>query len=101
MDLLTYLLTSSGRQPNFAALNRGRRLYSAGRPSGWALAHISSLNDCFTGMEMSTFLQHSWLFPCCCVRIDFEAFCKKTAWELSAFLHFFLPLWISGNFSIS
>ena len=23
-----------------AALNRGRHLYSAGRPSGWALAHI-------------------------------------------------------------
>jgi len=28
-----------------AALNRGRHLYSAGRPSRWALAHISS---CFT-----------------------------------------------------
>jgi len=25
-----------------AALNRGHHLYSAGRPSGWALAHISS-----------------------------------------------------------
>jgi len=34
--------TSSGRQPNFAALNRGRHLYSAGRQSRWALAHISS-----------------------------------------------------------
>jgi len=34
--------TSSGRQPNFAALNRCRHLYSAGRPSRWALAHISS-----------------------------------------------------------
>ena len=31
-----------GRQPNFAALNRGRHLCSAGRPSRWALAHISS-----------------------------------------------------------
>ena len=31
---------SSGRQPNFAALNRGRHLCSAGRPSRWALAHI-------------------------------------------------------------
>ena len=29
-----------GRQPNFAALNRGRHLCSAGRPSRWALAHI-------------------------------------------------------------
>jgi len=29
---------SSGRQPNFAELNRGRHLYSAGRPSRWANA---------------------------------------------------------------
>ena len=34
--------SSSGRQPNCAALNRGRHLYSAGRPSRWALAHICS-----------------------------------------------------------
>ena len=33
---------SSGRQPNFAALNRRCHLYSAGRPSRWALAHIFS-----------------------------------------------------------
>jgi len=32
--------SSSERQPNFAALNRGRHLCSAGRPSCWALAHI-------------------------------------------------------------
>ena len=32
--------SSSGRQPNFAALNRGRHLYSAGRPSRWASAHV-------------------------------------------------------------
>jgi len=32
--------SSSGRQPNFAALNRGRHLRSEGRPSRWALAHI-------------------------------------------------------------
>ena len=31
----------SGRQPNFAALNRGRHLYLAGRPSRWTLAHSS------------------------------------------------------------
>ena len=29
-----------GRQPNFAALNRGCHLCSAGWPSRWALAHI-------------------------------------------------------------
>jgi len=34
--------SSSERQPNFAALNRGRHLCVAGRPSRWALAHISS-----------------------------------------------------------
>ena len=32
--------STSGRHPNFAALNRGRHLCSAGRPSRWALAHI-------------------------------------------------------------
>jgi len=37
-----FCLTHSGRQPNFAALNRGRHLYLAGRPSRWALARISS-----------------------------------------------------------
>jgi len=31
---------SSGRQPNFAALNRVRHLCSAEWPSRWALAHI-------------------------------------------------------------
>jgi len=39
--------SSSGRQPNFAALNRGRHLYSAGRPSRWALAHILVLCSFF------------------------------------------------------
>jgi len=32
--------TSTGRQPNFAALNRGHHLCLAGRPSRWALAHV-------------------------------------------------------------
>jgi len=32
--------SSSGRKPNFAALDRGHHLQSAGRPSRWALAHI-------------------------------------------------------------
>ena len=34
--------SSSRCQPDFAALNRGRHVHSAGRPSRWALAHISS-----------------------------------------------------------
>jgi len=36
--------SSSRRQPNFAALNRGRHLYLAGRPSRWVLAHIIVLS---------------------------------------------------------
>jgi len=32
--------SSSGHHPKFGALNTGRHLYSAGRPSRWALAHI-------------------------------------------------------------
>jgi len=40
--------TGSGCQPNFAALNRGRQLYSAGRPSRWTLAHILVLSITFT-----------------------------------------------------
>jgi len=37
---VTSAVTSSGRQSNFAALNRRRHLYSAGRPSRWASARI-------------------------------------------------------------
>jgi len=32
--------SGSGHQPNLAVLNRAHHLYSAGRPSRWALAHI-------------------------------------------------------------
>jgi len=35
--------SSSEHQPNFAALNKGRHLRSAGRSSRWALVHICSL----------------------------------------------------------
>jgi len=38
--LAALLHGTSVRQPNFAALNRRRHLYSAVRPSRWALAHI-------------------------------------------------------------
>jgi len=37
---VTARYSSCGRQPNFAVLNRGRHLYSAGRPSRWVPAHI-------------------------------------------------------------
>jgi len=40
LNSVTARHSSSGRQPNFAALNRGHHLYSAGRTSCWALAHV-------------------------------------------------------------
>ena len=52
----------SGRQPNFAALNRGRHLYSPGRPSGWALAHISSLFSALLFFCLIACGRLSWLF---------------------------------------
>ena len=42
---------SSGRQPDFAPLNRGRHLCWARRPSRWALAHILVKN--FVGHIMA------------------------------------------------
>jgi len=36
-----------------AALNRARHLYSAGRPSRWALAHIFSVNNKFHPADLS------------------------------------------------
>jgi len=42
--LAALLHGGSERQQNFAALNRGRHLCSAGRPSRWALARIYSVH---------------------------------------------------------
>jgi len=65
---------SSTLQPNFAALNRRRHLYSTGRPSRWALAHIlvlsSSIFYLFPGLIsavadlVSAILPHT-VWPCC------------------------------------
>jgi len=40
LNSITARQSGRGREPNFAALNRGRHLYLEGRPSHWALAHI-------------------------------------------------------------
>ena len=59
---VTALHCSSRRQPNFAALNRGRHLYSAGRPPCWALAHISSsiLITVYDDVRMHALLPVTW-----------------------------------------
>ena len=54
--------SSTGRQPNFAALNRGCHLCSAGRPSCWALAHIlvGCIHCCFMNKNCWTTTNSSW-----------------------------------------
>ena len=49
---VTAWLSSSRHQPNFAVLNTGRHLYSAGQPSRWALTHI--LVPIILGMAFAT-----------------------------------------------
>jgi len=59
--------SSSGRQPNFAALSRRRRLYSAGRPSRWALAHIIVSNAlAFASASPKANMQLPPYFDHCC-----------------------------------
>jgi len=58
-----------GVSKKFAALNRGRHLCSAGRPSRWALAHILvlSISNSF----------HSCLFPSSLLPILWEDYTPK------------------------
>jgi len=73
--------SSSGHQPNFAALNRGRHLCSAGRSSGLALAHILVLSVLIIAASYAIVLQcimelklpYTYLLPalfCCVVKIE-------------------------------
>jgi len=54
--------SGSGCQPNFAALNRGRQLYSAGRPSPWALAHILVTPILFPTKSPAAVAERLWLW---------------------------------------
>jgi len=73
----------SMRQPNFAASNRGRHLYSAGRPSRWALAHILVdwlIASCVVSVQLLRRVQRSvlrlWRYPhprvCECTCVQFR-----------------------------
>ena len=59
--------SSSGHQPNFAALNRRRHLYQAGRPSRWPLAHILVMTY-FTNLSVAS----NALASCSTLGIVFE-----------------------------
>jgi len=53
LDSITARHSSSRREPNFAALDRGCHLYSAGRPSRWELAYILDLFFFFSSPNLS------------------------------------------------
>jgi len=55
--------SSSARQPNFAALNRGRHLYSAGRPSRWAHSNFVLYFTTFSVKRYQD-TRRSWLQKC-------------------------------------
>jgi len=66
----------SKHQPNFAALNRGHHLYSAGRPSHWALAHVIVLPSmCKCMMQDCTY---SVLF---CPKFQFDWIIMSPLWD--------------------
>ena len=74
--------SSSGRQPNFVVLNRGRHLYLAGRPSRWALAHILfSYKSVSTTIEGTSVLlwplltNHNFVYPSKHHAVDTNFFC--------------------------
>jgi len=57
--------SSSGRQPNFAALNRRCHVYSAGRPSRWALAHILVITNFVDDVALTEILRKD---TCCSIK---------------------------------
>ena len=73
--------SSSGRQPNFATLNRGRHLCSAGRPSGWALAHILVLYYILHVCCITLCQRVQWR----CVRVCTAEMCRAVDWQSNCF----------------
>jgi len=75
--------SSSGRQPNFPVLDRGRHLYSAGRPSRWALADIlvfrllpsDHLIGWNSGVSIHTSTKSFSDFDLICVWVDLDWIC--------------------------
>jgi len=64
--------SSSQHQPNFAALNRGRHLCSAGRPSRWALAHISSYYYVFEVFKIKSSVKSTYATLKLELQLDFQ-----------------------------
>jgi len=103
------------------ALNRGRHLYSAGRPSRWALAHISSCslfylmqNDNTHTVGRLLFCRAAMFIPFCSIFMFINStWCYFVTWSLITvalwnradhyifimFLSFFFLLFFSLNHS--
>jgi len=69
---LTARHSISGHQPNFAAFSRGRHLYSAGRSSRWASAHIivhfqscTKLSSCLSYVTLLTASTWNFVYTIC------------------------------------
>ena len=66
-----------------AALNRGRHLYLAGRPSRWALAHISSCH-----IQWQQMTQQGWsVMPMPCLYFYIVTGCHSSSWTVMFLLH--------------
>jgi len=74
---------SNERQSNFAALNRGRHLCSAGRPSRWALAHILVFPRLISAVAdwTSTMLRYFYTWCGCSPNLECrsEVCCRRLA----------------------
>jgi len=74
--------STSGRQPNFSALKRGRHLYSAGRPSRWALAHVLAVVIfCYIfNIKMSKNLCYIFVRECNVILASWTGFEPMSLW---------------------
>jgi len=83
-----------------AALNRGRHLYSAGRPSRWALAHILVLWCCFCHQQTASKQQpalHLWWKDVAACTPATANTNKRTPLLSFSFLHLSLDLWAKNS----
>ena len=97
--LLDTAVKYSGRQPNFAVLNRGRHLCLAGRSSRWALTHMLVCIRNLSLFDLCVSILNSILVLCCSchvciVSLIMVALCNRANHYILPmvsifFLHFF------------
>jgi len=70
--------SSSGRQPNLAALNRGHHLYASGRPSRWALAHVLVRSSFLAYSQLSQIECLPYFHTWCGLSVNLR--CRRESW---------------------